>query len=397
MHLSFNGIYSTTVLKSKEQIAMPTPAIKEVSDIIDERKAKLQGKFDIDSGQGILPFTNEKYFEQSNPIVRSALFSTVKMGKVYSEWTNIFSFGGGNIMYKGPALTVEHEIVMARLLVLARGRSLTKPVSVFLADVRKWLELDDSGINFKRARKILEDLGSGEIKISDKIALKRLHHILTNPNLGDRPDGKFFKESIDHRFGPMIKMIGQGLENDEPVDISMRLIANQAANGKTGRMLLSLDYIAAVFFDGVNTTLLPFEIWDTLDRFGKKLLPFIASHRAGVFPIKLESYHKFSGSISDFEKVKRRVKSEMKKRLECWEKLDYIEPGWSFYKNEDGEELLSGLKLSSSIRIKSELTVSAIESESSDHDADGDDTDTADDAEKQKQQRLLADLQNEQR
>lgn len=340
---------------------MPTPAIKEVSDIIDERKAKLQGKFDTDSGQGILPFTNEKYFEQSNPIVRSALFSTVKIGKVYTDWTNIFSFGGGNIMYKGPALTVEHETVMARLLVLARGRSLTKPVAVFLSDVRKWLELDDSGINFNKARKILEDLGSGEIKIADKIALKRLHHILINPNLGDRPDGKFFKESIDHRFGPMIKMIGEGLEKDEPVDITMRLIANQATNGKTGRMLLSLDYIAAVFFDGVNTTLLPFEIWDTLDRFGKKLLPFIASHRAGVFAIKLESYHKFSGSISDFAVVKRRFKSEMKKRLENWEKLDYIEPGWSFYKNEDGEELLKGLKLSSNIRIKSELTVSVVE------------------------------------
>lgn len=340
---------------------MPTPAIKEVTDIIDERKAKLQGKFETDSGQGILPFTNEKYFEQSNPIVRSALFSTVKIGKVYTDWTNIFSFGGGNIMYKGPALTVEHEVVMARLLVLARGRSLTKPVSVFLADVRKWLELDDSGINFNKARKILEDLGSGEIKIADKIALKRLHHILVNPNLGDRPDGKFFKESIDHRFGPMIKMIGEGLEKDEPVDITMRLIANQATNGKTGRMLLSLDYIAAVFFDGVNTTLLPFEIWDTLDRFGKKLLPFIASHRAGVFPIKLESYHKFSGSISDFSVVKRRFKSEMKKRLENWEKLDYIEPGWSFYKNEDNEELLKGLKLSSNIRIKSELTVSVVE------------------------------------
>lgn len=340
---------------------MPTPAIKEVSDIIDERKAKLQGKFETDSGQGILPFTNEKYFEQSNPIVRSALFSTVKIGKVYTDWTNIFSFGGGNIMYKGPALTVEHEIVMARLLVLARGRSLTKPVAVFLSDVRKWLELDDSGINFNKARKILEDLGSGEIKIADKIALKRLHHILISPNLGDRPDGKFFKESIDHRFGPMIKMIGEGLEKDEPVDITMRLIANQATNGKTGRMLLSLDYIAAVFFDGVNTTLLPFEIWDTLDRFGKKLLPFIASHRAGVFAIKLESYHKFSGSISDFAVVKRRFKSEMKKRLENWEKLDYIEPGWSFYKNEDGEELLKGLKLSSNIRIKSELTVSVVE------------------------------------
>jgi hypothetical protein len=340
---------------------MPTPAIKEAMEVIDDRKTKLQAKFEFESGQGILPLTNEKYFEQSNPILRSALYSTTKMGKVYTDWTKIFSFGKGSIMYKGPGLTIEHEIVMARLLTLARGKSLTKPVHVYLADILRWLDLGDSGANFAKARTILDDLSTGEIKIADKIALRRLYELLTSPSVADRPDGKFYKQSIENRFGPMLKMIAQGLENDEPVDITMRFISNRAHNSITGKTLLSLDLISAVFFDGVNTTLLPFEIYDTLDRFGKKLLPFIASHRDGVFPIKLESYHKFSGSISEYAKVKRRMKSDFVKRLKTWEAKGWIEPGWTFYRNDDGEDLVRGLKLGADIRCRSELTIADLE------------------------------------
>lgn len=325
--------------------------------VIDERRNQLQQRFDLDSGQGILPFTNEKYYEQSNPIVRSALFSAIKMGMYYREWTPIFSFGASSIQYRGPALTVDHEAVLARLMVLARGKSLTKPIHAYLADVRKWLKLDKSGANFVKARKILDDLAAGEMKISDKNALKRLYQILTSPNVGDRPDGKFFKDYIDNRFSDQLKMIAEALASDEPIEITMRFVAGEASSPRTGRLLISLDPVTAVFFDGVHTSLLPFDIWEAQDKFGKKLLSFIASHRDGVFPIKLENYHRFSGSISDFEKVKRRVKSDMKKRCEAWEKLEYIEPGWSFRKNNEGDDLLEGLKLHKSIRMKSVLTL----------------------------------------
>lgn len=330
---------------------------EKTQGVIDDRRNQLLQKFDIDSGQGILPFTNEKYYEQSNPIVRSALFSAIKMGKHYTEWTPIFSFGASSIQYRGPALTVDHEMVLAKLMVLARGKSLTKPIHAYLADVRKWLKLDQSGANFAKARKILDDLAAGEMKISDKFALKRLYQILTSPSVGDRPDGKFFKDFIDNRFSDQLKMIAESLESNEPIEITMRFVSGEASSPRTGRLLISLDPITALFFDGVNTTLIPFEIWEAQDKFGKKLLSFIASHRDGVFPIKLENYHRFSGSISEFGKVKRRVKSDMKKRCERWEKDNYIEPGWSFRKNNDGEELLEGLKLSKSIRLKSELTL----------------------------------------
>jgi hypothetical protein len=330
---------------------------EKTQGIIDDRKHQLQQKFDIDSGQGILPLTNEKFYEQSNPVVRSALFSSTKLGKNYTEWTPIFSFGASSIQYRGPALTVEHELVLAKLMVLARGKSLTKPINAFVTDIRRWLNLGESGINFAKARRILDDLAAGEMKISDKFALRRLYQILTAPSVSERPDGKFFKDYIDNRFSDQLKMIASAIESGEPIEITMRFVSNRAANPRTGRLLISLDPITAIFFDGVNTTMLPFEIWEAQDKFGKKLLSFIASHRDGVFPIKLENYHRFSGSISDFQVVKRRVKSDLKKRCEKWEKEDCIEPGWSFRENNDGEVLLEGLKLSKSIRMKSELTL----------------------------------------
>jgi len=334
--------------------------IKQAQELIDERRLRVMQKFDFESGQGILPFTNEKYFEQSNPIVRSALFSAVKMGGHYSEWTQIFSFGAGSIMYRGPALTIEHEAVLARLMLLARGKSLTKPVSTSKADIRRWLELDDSGENFKKARRILDDLAAGEIKISCKLALRRLYHLLTSPTVSDRPDGKFFKDYIDNRYGEQLKMIAESLAADTPVEISMSFITNETQSPRTGRSLINLDPITAIFFDGVNTTLLPFEIWDTLDRFGKKMLPYIASHRDGVYPTRLESYHLFSGSISKYSTVKRRVKSDMNKRLKGWEEKGYIEPGWSIYRNDDGDDIVKGLKPGPIIGIRSELLLPPI-------------------------------------
>ncbi len=327
--------------------------------IIDDRRAKLMSRFEAESGQGILPYTNDLLFEQNNAVLRSALFSVAKMGSrnQYLDWTEIFCIGGSSILYRGPCLTVDHEVVLVRIMVLARGRSLTKPIQAFQADILRWLNIDDSGANFKKARKILDDLSAAEVRITSKPALKNLLNILTSPSLSDMPDGKFFKDYVNNRFGSHLKMIAEGLQNDQPVSVSMRFLTSQTHNSATGRMMLSLDPIAAIFFDGVNTTLLPFEILDAQDRFGKKLLPFIASHRDGVFPIKLEKYHHFSGSKSNYEIIKRRVKSELKKRCEAWEASEIIAPGWRIERNEEGEDIVYGLKLGENVRIKSKLEI----------------------------------------
>jgi len=326
--------------------------------IIDGRKDKMREKFELGTVQGILPFTNERFFEQSNPILRSSLFTAGKLNmrqkSQYLDWTEIFSLGGGSIHYRGPVLTVDHERVLVKLMVLARGRSITKPIQAFQADIVRWLEIDaNSGANYAKARRIIDDLAAGELRVSSKPALRRLLAILTSPDLSEMADGKFFQVYVRNRYSSHLTMIADGIENDQPVDITLSFIQNVTHNHITKRMMINLDPLAAVFFDGVNTTLLPFEIWDKLDRFGKKLLPLIASHRDGVYPTKLERYHEFSGSKSEYSKIKRRFKSEQKKRFMEWQEKGYIVPGWNIDRNQDGEEIVSGLKAGDAVRIRS--------------------------------------------
>ncbi|MFL1449282.1 TrfA [Pseudomonas tritici] len=327
--------------------------------VVDDRRFKLQKKLDTESSQGVLPFTNERLFEQSNPVLRSAVFTAGKLGnqEYHTEWVEVFSLGSGNIQYRGPGLTVDHEQVLARIMVLARGRSLTKPVAAYQADVLRWLRLDDSGANFKKARKILDDLAAAEIRIFSRPALQRLLALLTSPTLADMADGQFYQQYVKNRFTDHLKAIAEGLRNDQPVNVTMKFLTNLTDNPTTGKQVMSLDPIMALLFDGVNTTLLPFEVYDSLDRFGKKLLTLIASHRDGVFPTRLAKYHEFSGSKSEYESVKRRFKYEQAKRFKDWEEKGFIEPGWSIKPNDDGQNIVSGLKLGETIRIRSNLEV----------------------------------------
>lgn len=329
---------------------------------IDTRKQAMRERTEKGLTQGILSFTNEKLYEQSNPILRSSLFTVgklnIKAKPTYNQWTEIFSLGSGSIQYRGPVLTVDHEVVLVRLLVLARGRSITKPVSVNLADVLRWLDLNaNSGANYIKARRIIDDLGAAELKISSRPALQHLLDILNSPNLIELADGKFFQDLVKNRYSEHLKMIAQGLENNQNVAINLSFIETVTHNTVTKRMMINLDPLTTVFFDGVNTTLLPLDIWDNLDRYGKKLLPLIASHRDGVYPMKLERYHEFSGSKSSYDVVKRRFKSEQKKRFSQWEEKGYIAPGWRIEQNQDGDEIVSGLKAGDAVRIRSSLDI----------------------------------------
>jgi hypothetical protein len=52
--------------------------------------------------------------------------------------------------------------------------------------------------------------------------------------------------------------------------------------------------------------------------------------------------------------------------LKLWESNGWIESGWEFYRNEDGEDLIRGLKLGADIRCRSELTIADLESQADD-------------------------------
>ena len=326
-----------------------------ITQTITERRTKLLSAFDLSSAQGVLPLTNEDYHEQANPIVRSALFAAIKSRGKYEDWVEIFSLGG-SVKYKGPQLTVDHENLFTKILVKARGRSLTKPVPFLMTEALGWLKLKDSGPNRTRVRNLLDDLKEGSVRIASKSTLNRLYNILTRQDLESMADGKFLKQFVSNRYSDYLPMIMQSYRDKEPFEIDLDFIGRTAQQPNSRRLMVELDPMMALVFDGVNTTLVPFDIWDTLDAYGKKLLPFIASHRDGVFRLPLKDYHCLSGSKSTYESVERRFKSDFNKRLVEYEAKGYIEPGWVIVRNRDHIWMVDGLKGAAPIRIKSELS-----------------------------------------
>lgn len=327
---------------------------EELSKTIADRRSKLRKGFDLSSAQGVLPLTNEDYHEQANPIVRSALFAAIKSRSKYDDWVDIFSLGG-SIKYKGPQLTVDHEMLFTRILVRARGLSLTKPVPFSMTEALGWLKIKDSGPNRTRIRNLLDDLKEGSVLIASKSALNRLYNILTRTDLESFVDGLFLRQLVLNRYTDYLPMIMQSYKDEEPFEISLDFIGRIANQTNTRRLMVELDPMMALLFDGVNTTLVPFDIWDSLDAYGKKLMPFIASHRDGVFNLFLESYHSLSGSKSTYESVERRFKSDFNKRLHDYEAKGYIEPGWAIVRNRDYRWTVTGLKGGEALKIRSEL------------------------------------------
>lgn len=359
---------------SVQETKILNPA-EPLTQTIADRRTKLLKGFDLSSAQGILPLTNEEFHEQANPIVRSALFAAIKSKGRYDEWTDIFSLVG-TVKYKGPQLTVDHEMLFTRILVRARGRSLTKPVPFLMTEALGWLNIKDSGPNRTRIRTLLEDLEAGSVKIASKSMLARLYNVLTRKDLESLPDGNFLKQSVTNRYSEYLPMIMDCYNNKEPFEISLSFINRNATQGNSRRLMVELDDMMALLFDGVNTTLVPFELWDSLDAYGKKLMPFIASHRDGVFNLLLESYHCLSGSKSTYESVERRFKSDFNKRLKEYEDKGYIEPGWGIVRNREHRWMVTGLKGADALKIKSELLKgSFVDPDPAVHYADEDESD----------------------
>lgn len=331
-----------------------TSTSTDVETLVTERKSKLLRTFDLASAQGILPLTNREFHEMANSIVRSALFAAIKSKGTYAEWSEIFSLGG-TIRYKGPQLTVNHEMLFTRIHALARGQSLTKPVIFTMTEALGWLGLSDSGPNRKKVRELLDDLKDGDVRVACKATLNRIYNILTRSDLERLPDGQFLKKLVENRYSSYLPAILENHRNDEPFEIDLSFITRIATQGRSRRIMVELDPMMALLFDGVNTTLLPFEVWDELDQFGKKFMCFVASHGGGVYNLLLENYHNLSGSKSSFEKVKRRFKSEFMARLRVYEEKNYIEPGWDVVRSREGDWLVIGIKGGPAIKIRSEL------------------------------------------
>lgn len=319
-----------------------------------ERKLRTTKELEQLQVQGVLPYFNPTIYEMANPIVRSALFGLSKTKEYHQDWVTTFSVGGGSIEQRGPSLNTEHEELWGRLLTYARGTSLTKGIHVRIIDLIRDLNYSTGGPNFARVSRMLSDLEAATVRISNKQALKRLYELLTDKNLSKRADGKFLVDLIRNRYSEHLKAIQAALASDstEPVFITLRFIERKTTHPASGREVISLDPMTCLFFDGVNTTLIPYKVREKLNPISRRLLTFIGSHRAGVFRMRLHYYFLLVGYGSDYSKMERKFKSAFIKTCTALEEKGYIKPGWGVERNEDHDWMVFGLQIGDAARVK---------------------------------------------
>lgn len=319
-----------------------------------ERKLRTSKELAQLQVQGVLPYFNPAIYEMANPIVRSALFGLSKHKLYYQEWETTFSVGGGSLQQRGPSLNTDHEELWARLLTYARGTSLTKGIHVRIVDLIRDLNYSTGGPNFARVSRMLNDLEAASVRISHKPALKRLYELLTDKNLAKRADGKFLVELIRNRYSEHLKAIQAALASDsnEPVYVTLRFIERKTTHPISGREVISLDPMTCLFFDGTNTTLIPYKVREKLNPISKRLLTFIGSHRDGVYRMRLYFYFMLVGYKGDYTKLERKFKSEFIKTCTALQERNYIKPGWGIERNEDHEWMVFGLQIGDAARVK---------------------------------------------
>ena len=357
----------------------PAVESKPTESVREQKKAAVQELRDQQSIQGILPFAPDEYFEQANPLLRAGLFGPKRVKERYEDFIDIFSLGGGAIRYRGPRLNTQHETVLLNLMQRARGRSLTKPVSIKMIEALKWLDLKKAGKSYGKVYEILQDLEDGRIEIAHRPAQRRLISLLTSQN--KVPDASFFRAYIQNTFGEQLEMLIRAEANNEIAPIGMSFIQRISESPHGTRRLINLDPIAALFLDGTNTAFLPVKIWQSgnYDYVDRRVLGYINTHRDGVFPHKLDKYHKLVNATYAYDsKGRSRFKSELNKRLVRWEQEQLIEPGASIILGAEGEWVLAGLKAGPELRY-SNVEIPVPENPEVDDDLDDDEFDDDDD------------------
>lgn len=330
------------------------------SSVREAKKEAIKVLRDDQSAQGYLPFAPDDFFEQANPLLRSALFgpTRVRKGERYADFIDIFSIGSGSIRYRGPRLTVDHEVVLLNLMQLARGRSLTKPVSIVMAEALRWLGLKKAGNSYIKVNELLKDLSDGRLEIRHRPAQRRLISLLTSRNLSKLPDAKFFRDYIQNTFGAQLEMLIKAEANNEIAPIGMSFITRISESPHGRRKLINLDPIAALFLDGTNTTFLPVKIWQSCeyDYVDRRLLGYINTHRDGVYSHLLQKYHQLVGATYAWDaKGRSRFKSDFVKRLKRYEAANLIVPGATVQLNADDEWLVAGLSAGTELRYEGSI------------------------------------------
>ncbi len=296
--------------------------------------------------QDKLPFWPDSFYEQSNPLVRSSLFSISNRRKTYEEYTPISSIGEGSIEYRGSRLNTFDEEVYLQLIQYCRGQSLLRPIASTKRQILSDLGLTASGNNYKKLMASLGRLESGKLRISAPHILLKLSELLQNPNLSKGMEPEFIKE-LHSRYEEYIEVIDIALFEKHDLLLSMGFIQNSLIDPQKGNLRISLDPLLVLLFDGINTTRTDRHERSLLNPAEKKLLSYILSHSGKVFPLKLETIHMFLNSDSEFSRNKAAFTKALISYLETLERLGRIEPDWDI--RDDKVFNLKGVPYSSDV------------------------------------------------
>ena len=276
--------------------------------------------------QDRLNFWNEDFYEQSNPLARSGLFS-ISLGKTHiDDYEPVRVLGEGEILYRGHRLNVFDEEVFLQLLSYMRGLTLIKPLSIKKKQLLKDLGLNDSGKNYQRLTESLNRLDSGKLKIFSQAALNKLFVIMNDPNLAKTMEPEFVK-LIAEKFGDLKIAIESALKNKQSFFVTIGFIQNNSENIANGNLLINIDPLIVLLFDGTNTTRTARFERKMLCPAEKRLLTFVMSHSLPIYDMNLVSYRELLGSESKQSSM-RKFRADLEKWLSNLEKIGRIESGW---------------------------------------------------------------------
>ncbi len=278
--------------------------------------------------QDRLNFYPDSSFEQSNPLARSALFSTSNRKKFFEDFEQIPVIGEGSIEYMGKRLNGFDEDVFLQLLQYCRGQSLLKPLVSTKSQILNDLFLSTGGKNYKKLMDSINRLESGVLRISAPHILLKLSELMFNPQLSKGMEPEFIEE-ISKKYNAFASAISEAFYNNQPYHLTFRFFTNTGVNPKTGGLVIQFDPLLVLLFDGINTTRTDRYERSLLTSAEKKLLTFIHSHSGKVYPLKLETYHSLLGSDMNFHRNKAKFTKSMIVHLEALEKIKRIKPGWT--------------------------------------------------------------------
>lgn len=285
--------------------------------------------------QDRLPFWPDSFFEQSNPLTRSSLFSISNRKKYFEDFTPISVIGEGSIEYMGKRLNTFDEDCFLQLLQYCRGQSLLRPLISSKSQVLNDLFLSTGGKNYKKLMSAINRLESGVLRISAPHILSKLCELLQNPYLSSGMEPEFIEE-ISKKYNPFAQAINSALQNKQSYFITVRFILTTGENPSTGGLVVQLDPLMVLLFDGINTTRTDRYERSLLVPAEKRLLSYIHSHSGKVFPLKLETLHTLLASDLAFSRNKAKFTNNLVSHLKSLERLGRIKPGWQI---EDGKAI----------------------------------------------------------